>query len=86
MSRFPKGLLLVAVLAELMILTVTSRTEIFSILAEQPTRNVMIVAPALPNASFSAKKVHAVVAQKAKSQPSAEVVTVEFKTAPHPVM
>ncbi len=86
MSRFPKGLLLIAILAELMILTVASRTEIFPFAAEQPARNVMIVTPALPNASVSGTRVHATVMQKAKTQPAGDVVVVEFKTPPQHVI
>ena len=84
MSRFPKGLLLLAVLAELMVLTVASRTEILSFTPEQPVQiNRMSVLPALPDAS-RAKMV--VIPPKAKKQTAGEVITVEFKTAPRPVI
>ncbi len=86
MSRFPKGLLLIAVLAELMILTVTSRTEMFPFAAEQPMRNVMTVAPALPDASVHARNVQAMVTPKAKTPPSSEVIVVNLKAEPHRVM
>jgi hypothetical protein len=87
MSRFPKGLLLFAVLAELMILTVASRTEVLKQIAEpQPEINVITVAPALPDQATAAKKRAHVVPAQATQKPSGQVITVEFETAPQPVM
>jgi len=57
MSRFPKGLLLAAVLLELMILTTASRTEVFSSnTASTVGVNRMSMAAALPDQSASVKK------------------------------
>jgi len=87
MSRFPKGLLLLAVLAELMILTVASRTEIVSQFAEpQAEINVMTVAPALPDQAIGAKKATQTPSARPSKQPTGEVITEQFATAPQPVI
>ena len=83
MARFPKWLLLIAVLAELMILTVASRTEMVSQFTEPaPEINVMSPAPALPEQAHSVKAVER-RHEKAKTN---KVVTEEFATAPQHVM
>lgn len=93
-NRFPKKLVLVAVVLELLILTLTLShpTKLFSSLSAepQPRVNFMSIAPALPNASVSRMQpVHrapGAMSLKAPGKRYTEGPTVVLDKPPQPVI
>ena len=95
MRKFPMTLLLVAVMAGLLVLTLSNPTKLFSSSSDQRINvNFMSIAPALPNASGSIKpapKTPAPAAVNVKGFPARpftvdDAQTIVFEKAPAPVL
>lgn len=90
-KRFPKKLVLAAVVLELMILTLSNPTKLLSSLSDNdpPVRvNFMSIQPALPNASVHWKSVHrpAAATKAVQAKPVTEGPTVVLAEPPQPVI
>ena len=90
-KRFPKKLVLAAVLLELLILTLANPTKLISALNPEPETkvNFMSIAPALPNESISGYRVYRTPAMNVRTAPAKPVTegpTVVVDKPPQPVI
>jgi hypothetical protein len=87
MARFPKKLVLVAALAELLILAMAGRSEVFSPKPQPTGVNFMSTMSALPNAAVAPKhvKMPAALSPK-KAIVDNEVITIVFEKEPSKVI
>ena len=89
MARFPKKMILAAALAELLILAVAGRSEVFSPKAEPVGVNFMSTMSALPNAAVMprrAKPAQTPAALSPKKAIDTEVITIVFEKEPSKVI
>jgi hypothetical protein len=87
MARFPKKMVLVAALAELLILAMAGRSEVFSAKPQPMGVNFMSTMSALPNAAVAPKhvKMPAALTPK-KAIVDNEVITIVFAKEPSKVI
>jgi len=90
MKRFPKKLVLIAALAELLILATAGRSAILPHNDQPLTRvNFMTTLSALPNASVMPVRAHATRPAAIRAQKSSdanEIITIVFPKAPQSVI
>jgi hypothetical protein len=88
MARFPKKMVLVAAVAELLILAVAGRSDVFShVDRPQLGVNIMTTISALPNAGASARRAPRPAALNPKKAiVDNEVITIVFAKAPQNVI